>query len=155
MKKIKLISFLSFLFISSGLIGMTLTTPKILFLTLKIEKDKLTRVESVRIIKQILVDGQLKQTTADTPTNSKSILVLSFLGENEESINQIEVENPFSKNIESFNLDGTIQRHDIEENQIEFNIRINYEDSMKMLRVSKKEAQKQTYTISNITLKLQ
>lgn len=154
MNILKKISIFSFLFMGMMFTAMQSSSQKILFLTLKIERDKVTQLESISIVNKFLVDGQLKQTNHSNSIPQKSVLVLSFLSENEKIINQIEIENPISKNVEYFDVDGTIQRHNIEENQVEFNIRVNYEDSMKMLRISKKETQKQTYIISNIILKL-
>jgi|GEM_PF-2171456 hypothetical protein len=127
---------------------------KILFLTLKIEKNKQTQIENVSVVNKFLVDGHLKKNVNTKSIEFKSLLLLSFLNESDKVINQIEIENPLKGNFESFNLDGTMQRHTVDLSQAEFIVRINYAEAMKMLRISKGNGQKQVQVISTIDIKL-
>lgn len=128
--------------------------PKILFLTLKLEKGKVSQSEKVSLVNKIIVDGHFKGSYASKISNSKSTLQLIFLSESSRIIHQIEIDNPLDSGIESFDINGTMQRNFVDQNSVEFNVRVVYDETINTLKINKVDVNNQIKNLSTLTLKL-
>ncbi|MFN8343420.1 MAG: hypothetical protein U0X91_00345 [Spirosomataceae bacterium] len=127
-------------------------TPKIIFLTFKIIKDKDTGDYQFQLLNKMIVDGKLKSETA--PNHLPEKLVFTISDEKQQVMKSFETDNPLGASIESFSPDGTIEQHRAVAVVAELTVRFRYTDTMKKLTLQSQNKRAKTQGSTVFTMDL-
>ena len=125
---------------------------KIMFLTFKISKVKNGEDYQIQLLDKKIVDGKIKNEKVYSHTPEK--LVFSILDAQQQLAKSLEIDNPLSSAIESFEPDGTIHRHVATQESSEFMVRFQYVSQMKKLTLQPQNKRARVQTFSTFSMDL-
>lgn len=125
---------------------------KIMFLTFKISKVKNGDDFQIQLLDKKIVDGKIKNEKVHSHTPEK--LVFSILDAQQQLTKSLEIDNPLSSSIESFEPDGTIHRHVATQESSEFMVRFQYVSQMKKLTLQPQNKRARVQTFSTFSMDL-
>ena len=125
---------------------------KIMFLTFKISKVKNGDDFQIQLLDKKIVNGKIKNEKVHSHTPDK--LVFSILDAQQQLAKSLEIDNPLSTSIESFEPDGTIHRHVATQESSEFIVRFQYASQMKKLTLQPQNKRARAQNFSTFSMDL-
>ena len=104
--------------------NMSVKTDEILFINLRIRAQNANE-KAIELINTIKSNGKLKTAPPQyLPNENSTYLILSLLNSQKKKVDELKIEHPLMRDVESYAENGTIQQNAINIPSAEFSIRI-------------------------------
>jgi hypothetical protein len=131
--------------------NMPLKTDEILFINMKMEV-KNAKDKSISLINTVKSTGKLKASPPQlSPQKNDTFLTCSLLNSQKKKVDEITIEHPLLRDLESYEEDGTVKQNAVSVPSAEFSIRVqnNYDAQYIVIKeVIKGKISQQSYTIN-------
>jgi hypothetical protein len=130
---------------------MPIKTDEILFINLKMEAENGDK-KAVTLINTVKSTGKLKTASPQfSPNQNSTYLTLSLLNSQKKKVNDMTIEHPLMRDVESFAENGSIQQNSLNIPSAEFSIRIQNTQDVRYIvikEVIKGKIGQQSFTIN-------